>query len=415
MSGRSAGVTPPSGRVPDFVVFSVGQGVSSVGTWAQKTAVGWLAWQLTHSPAWIGTVALADVVALLWVAPLSGAIVDRHNPYLVLQRTQWLLMLQAALLAVGAFSGILSIWALFAFALAESTLQGISQPVRMTVTGLLGGRERLSQAIASSSIAFNTARSVGPAVAGLILAYGDATFVFALNAISYLGMIVVAVRLRSRIDRPPPAAARGALLADALAGFRYVVRTPEMATLFALVLVFSLLMRPYGELLPAFAGEVFKGGAQTLSLLMSATGVGALLGAAWMLRRRSTEQLFGTALASMAALAATLVLFCAAPAVRVAAVIALVAGAAHVISNIGLQSLVQFVSAPEYRGRSLALYGLLFRAGPSLGAFVAGLAAHLLGLPLVIGGAAVVAATLLVLLAPAVRRAREPALPAVAD
>lgn len=414
MSRTAVSVGTVRGGVPAFVVFSVGQGISSVGTWAQKTAIGWLAWQLTHSPAWIGTVALADVVALLWVAPLSGAIVDRHNPYKVLQRAQWLLMLHAALLGTLAFAGLLSIWTLFAFALAEATLQGVGQPVRMTVTGMLGGRERLSQAIASNSIAFNIGRSTGPAIAGLILAVGSAGFVFALNAVSYLGMIIVAMRLRVLIDRPP-AAARGPLLANAVEGFRYVLRTPEMATLFTLVLLFSLLMRPYGELLPAFAGEVFKGGAQTLSLLMSATGVGALLGALWMLRQRTPEQLFGTALASMAALAVSLVLFCAAPVVRVAAVLAVAAGAAHVMSNIGMQSLVQFVSAPEYRGRSLALFGLLFRAGPSLGAFGAGLAAHLVGLPLVIGGAAAVAGALLVLMAPAVRRAREPALPVAID
>ncbi|WP_028080131.1 MFS transporter [Solimonas soli] len=402
------------GGVPRFVVFSVGQGVSSIGTWAQKTAIGWLAWQLTHSPAWIGAVAMTDVIALLWVAPLSGAIVDRHNPYFVLQRTQWLLMTQAALLGACAFSGLLSIWALIAFALVESTLQGVGQPVRMTVTGMLGGRERLSQAIASSSIAFNLARSIGPAIAGLILAYGSAGFVFALNAVSYFGMILVSAHLRPLIDRAPTAT-RGPLLANALDGFRYVLRTPEMKTLFLLVAVFSLLMRPFGELLPAFAGAVFKGGAQTLSLLMTAQGIGALFGSLWMLRQRSPDQLFGTALVSTAALSVALILFCATPFVQAAVAFMLAAGAAHVISNIGLQSLVQFVASPEYRGRSLALYGLLFRAGPSLGAFVAGLAAHLVGLPLVIGAAAAFGGVLLALLAPAVRRGREPALPAVAE
>lgn len=392
---------PPSRH---FVLFTVGHGISSIGAWAQKTGVGWLTWELTHSVAWVGTIAMADLIAALWVAPLAGAVADRSNPYRLFCLTQTLTLLLAVLLCAATAAGIVNVYGLLLFAVAESTLQGFNQPVRMLLNGLLAPRERLSQAIAANSIAVAVARSLGPAGAGVAMHFGSVALVFALNALSFIAILAVVFRLRRWIDRPP--LARGAALAgDVAEGFRYVLRTPEIGAVIFLALAFSLLARPFSELFPAFAGEVFGGGPEVLSMLMSAQGLGALLGALIMLRARSSRALARSVLATGLGLAASLLVFTASTALAVALPAMVAAGLFHVVCNIAMQSLCQLQSAPALRGRVVALYGLIFRTGPSVGAFLIAQAAHWATLSALVGGCALAYGALLLATLPAVRRA----------
>ncbi|NMG67728.1 MFS transporter [Azoarcus indigens] len=394
--------TDPPAR--NFILFSVGHGLSSIGSWAQKTGVGWLTWELTHSVAWVGTIAMADLIAALWVAPLAGAVADRSNPYRLFCLTQALTLLLALVLCAATATGAITIHGLLLFAVAESTLQGFNQPVRMLINGLLAPRERLSQAIAANSIAVAVARSVGPAAAGLAMYFGPVALVFALNALSFLAILGVIVHLRRWLDRPP--LARGAALAgDVVEGFRYVLRTPEIAAVIFLALAFSLLARPFSELFPAFAGEVFGGGPEILSMLMSAQGLGALLGALLMLRGRDSQALARSVLVTGLGLAASLLAFTATPSLQVALPAMVAAGLFHVICNIAMQSLCQLQSAPALRGRVVALYGLIFRTGPAVGAFLITQAAHWAALSALVAGCALAYGALLIATLPATRRA----------
>jgi len=387
----------------NFVVFSVGQGVSAVGTWMQKTGVGWLAWELTHSAAWVGTVVMSDVLAALWVAPLAGAVADRSNPYRLIWITQSLAILQASILALLAWSGALTIWALCALALADSTIQGFNQPVRMTIVGQIAGRERLSQAIASNSVAFNLARVIGPALGGLAIQHYGAAANFAANAVSYTAMLAAIFYLRRWADRPVTPR-HGNVLAEMRDGFRYILDTPEIYGLFVVTLVVSLLARPFAEMFPAMVGMVFGGGPSTLSLLMSSQGAGAMVGALWMLRKRSPDRLQIVTFGGAVGLAAALVVFSSSALLTVAVPAMVLAGAFHVIFNIGMQSMAQTKAAPGMKGRVVATYWLIFRCGPSAGAFLIGLAANLVGLQVLIGGGALVAGLVTLGLAASYRR-----------
>jgi predicted MFS family arabinose efflux permease len=388
----------------NFVLFSIGQGVSAVGTWMQKTGVGWLAWELTHSPAWVGTVVLTDVLSALWVAPLAGTVADRSNPFRLILITQSLAILHAALLGWLAWSDNLSIWGLFAMALAESTIQGFNQPVRMTAVGHLAGRARLAQAIASNSMAFNLARTVGPAFAGFAIQHGGIAFNFWANAVSFLAMLAAVIHLRRWLDLPAASAPRQ-VGAEVIEGFRYILKTPEILYLMIITSLVSVLARPFAEMFPALVGAVFGGGPDTLALLMSSQGAGALAGALWMLWRRPTDTLMRTTLAGALGLSASLVVFSSSVAMMVAVPAMVAAGAFHVVFNIGMQSMAQLRAAPTMKGRVTGTYWLLFRCCPSLGAFVIGLAASLVGLQVLIGGGAVVAAALTILFVAGRRRA----------
>ncbi|MFT0861370.1 MFS transporter [Ancylobacter sp. G4_0304] len=374
-----------------FVIYAIGQSVASTGTWMQRLAIGWLAWDLTHSVGWVGAMALTELVAALWVAPSSGVLVDRSNLFRLNLLLQGCAMLVALLLYAFTETGMMTIWLLWALALADATWQGLAQPARMVAVSLLAGPKHMAQAIAVNSIGFNVARSVGPAVAGSIIIYFATPMVFLVNIGAFGTMALVLLVLRPALNRPG-AASRGAFLNDVVAGYRYIARTPPVATIFLMVLAFSLLGRPFTELFPAIAGQMLGGGPAMLSLLMSAQGIGALAGGAWMLRRRSIPALARVTYGAGISMALALLGFCIVGHGQIAIALIALAGLGHVMCNIGMQSLAQLFAAREFRGRTMALYGLIFRAGPAAAAALIGGLAEWFGLAPLIGASAVACA-----------------------
>lgn len=393
----------PEPKSRNFILFSIAQCVSFSGDWMQKAAVGWLVWELTHSPAWVGAVALSDLIAAFWVAPLAGTVTDRSNPYKLIWLTQVLAMANSCLIWLLVVLGLVSPWLLLAWAVMDSTLQGFNQPARMMVTGALAPHGRVSQAIAANSIAANLARSIGPMIGGFIMVHSGVSDVFLINAVSFVAIMAVLVHVRPWIDRPGLAVRSVHFTDDIVSGFRYILRAPQVAMLFALTLSFSLLARPFTELFPALAGGTFKGGPDTLGLLMAAQGVGALFGAGWMLRKRPVGTLVRITFAAALGIAVSLILFSMTGTLAFALPLIAFAGLFHVVCNIGMQTMAQTMSEPAMRGRVLALYTLVFRAGPALGAFLIGFAAHRFDLQLLIGLAAGAFFIGIILAIPAVR------------
>jgi predicted MFS family arabinose efflux permease len=393
----------------NFVLYSVATGISAVGTWMQKAGVGWMAWELTHSPVWVGAMALTEVLSAIWVAPLAGTVADCNNPYRMIWATQSLAILQAAILALLAWTHVLNIWGLFALALVEATIQGFNHPVRMTTVGLLAGPERLSQAIASNSVAFNLARTIGPVFGGIAIQQGGTAINFLVNAVSYTAMLAAIVYLKPWLDRPTMFR-RSHVISEIAVGIRYIRGAPEICRLLIVTGVVSLFARPFAEMFPALVGAVFGGGPETLSLLMSSQGAGAMLGALWMLRRHSPDRLQPIVVGCSLGLSGALVVFSSSIALTVAVPAMVIAGICHVMFSVALQSMAQMKAAADMKGRVMGIYWLLFRCCPSLGAFIIGLAANLVGLQLLIGGAAFIAGLFSFSLV--IRWRREPVLPA---
>lgn len=370
----------------------------------QKAAVGWLMWELTHAPGWVGAVALSDLVSAIWVAPLAGAAADRSNPFRLILLTQWLSLIAAALLWLMIVGSAATPLALVLWAIVDSTVQGFNQPVRMLVIGMIAPGKRTSQAIAANSIAANVARIIGPAIGGFVILHGGIDWAILLNILSFIPFLLTLIHLRRWIDKSRSSAGRGPLLADVASGFSYVYRTPRIRLLFTLTALFALLGRPFTELFPAIAGEVFAGGPETLALLMSAQGVGALFGASWMLRSRSAAALVATTFGAAFGIAVTLVSFSLSRDATFGLAMMLFAGFFHVVCNIGMQSMAQTMSEAAIRGRVLSLYWLIFRCGPAVGAFLLGVAAHYAGLQALIGCGAAALGVAVIAMIPSVRR-----------
>jgi len=410
----SVSPSSPPERPVNIVIFTAAQATSLSGTWMQTTTVGWLSWAMTHSAAWVGAIAVTQVIAAVVVGPLTGTVVDRHSPYRVIVTTQTLLATNAVVLFLLASHDALTIWSLLGMAMLDAIVGAMNMPVQTKIIALIAGRERLPQAIAANSIAVNLARSTGPAIAGVLLIRNHAALVFGLNAISYLAYLGTAFYLRRWTDRMPAHHVRR-FFADVAAGFRYAAEKREIALLLMLAVTFAALARPFIDLLPAFSGQVFKGGPETLSTLLSAQGVGSLVAAVFLLRRKDTGRLVRRTFVAAIAMPLLLVVFCTNTYLPLGVGIIALAGAAHVTCNVGMQSMAQLFADDEFRGRVMALYGLLFRAVPSLGAFVIGLVAQQLGLRALLGGAAAIAVVLILRLRIAAKTVYASSLNPVAD
>jgi predicted MFS family arabinose efflux permease len=251
-------------------------------------------------------------------------------------------------------------------------VQGFNLPVRMVAIGSLARPEKMSQAIATSSIAVSLARSVGPAIAGIVMVSGHVAGVFVVNALSYLAMIAAILWLRRPLDRPSLSSRKERLLTDIAAGVDYIRNTPRVATIFLLALGFAVLARPFVELFPAIAGDVLRGGPETLSMLMTAQGIGALCGALFMLKPKPMDQTVRITFGAALGIALTLIVFSLTTQLHTVLLAIGVAGVFHVVCNIGMQTMAQTMSDPAMKGRVMSSYGLIFRAAPAIGATVLG-------------------------------------------
>jgi len=379
----------------DFGIYSAGSAVSLVGTWMQRIAIGWLTWQLTESGLWLGIVAFADFVPVLLIGPIAGAAADRWDRLRVMKVSQAISLAQASALFVLTATGHMTIGILVALTVFHGIVVAFNQPARLAFVPSLVPAADLASAVAVHSVIFNLARFIGPIFAGLAIVWGGVEAAFAANALSY----VAALAALARIHVAPAATdstGRRSFVSDLREGIRYTATHRGIAALLVLLIALGVGGRPFNELLPGFAADVYRSGAGGLSILVSAIGVGAILGGLWLSHRAHSSGLIyvalggalGAALAAIAAVA-TESMWIAVPAVTVFGFCTSTAGTA-------IQSLIQLSSERRMRGRVMGLYGLIFRGAPAIGALAAGLASTHFGLrwPIVFGATLVAAVCL---------------------
>ncbi|HEX2114878.1 MAG TPA: MFS transporter [Alphaproteobacteria bacterium] len=374
----------------NYRAFTIGNAVSLIGTWLQRVAVGWLAWQLTKSGTWLGLVAFADLFPTVVLSPLAGALADRFDRLRIVVVTQIIAMLQACGLAALVYADAMTIERLFALTVALGVANALNQPARLALIPSLVEREHLSSAVAINSIVFNSARFLGPAAAGFAIAHGGIGVAFLVNALTYVVFLVALALIRlTPMDLAP---SRRGILGDTIDGYAYATRHPGIGPMLLLLAITSLCTRAFIELLPGFADAVFHRGAEGLAWLTAATGLGAMAGGLWMAQRPGIAGLTRLIVANVLLISAALIGFVATDHFLVAFVCLLVAGFSLVVNGIGAQTLVQHAAAPNMRGRVMATYGMIFRGGPAIGALVMGTLSSQVGLQLAVGAGAVLCA-----------------------
>jgi MFS family permease len=374
----------------NYRAFTIGNAISLIGTWLQRIAVGWLAWQLTKSGTWLGLVAFADLFPTVLLSPVAGALADRFERLRIVLITQVVAMLQAIGLAVLVYADEMTIERLFALTVALGVANALNQPARLALIPSLVEREHLPSAVAINSIVFNSARFVGPAAAGFAIAHGGIGFAFLVNALSYVAFLISLAMIRLTPAELAPT--RRSILGDTVDGYTYAAKHPGIGPMLALMAITSLCTRAFVELLPGFADAVFDRGPEGLAWLTAATGLGAMAGGLWMAQRPTTKGVTSIIVGNVLLISVALIGFVATRNFEFAFCCLLVAGFSLVVNGIGAQTLVQHAAAPHMRGRVMATYGMIFRGGPALGALVMGTLSSQIGLQLAVGAGAVLCA-----------------------
>ena len=375
-------------RNPNFGIYTAGHSISLIGSWMQRIATGWLAWELTGSGAWLGLVAFADLFPTAVVGPIAGAAADRWDRLAVTKVSQALSCLQAVALCALTASGQITIALLVLLTAFNGIVTAFNQPARLALVPALLPRSDLPSAVAINSIIFNLARFIGPAVAGILIATAGAAAAFAANAVTFLVFMAALQRIRLA-PAEERSAERAGFTTELIAGFRYIFAHPGLRAIFLLMLAASIGARPVVELLPGFAAEVFASGVGGLAAMTSAVGAGAVMAGLWLGGRGTGVGLTRLVLAHSLLLAVSIILFVASDALWIALPALVAAGFSMSTSGIGVQTLIQLAVDEAFRGRTLSFYGLVFRGGPALGALLIGMASEWFGLRLPLGLGAV--------------------------
>lgn len=372
-----------------FAAYAAGHLVSQAGAWTQQVALGWLAWELARSEAWLGIIAFCQFAPAVLLALFAGAATDRMDRLLLAAITQAAAAAVAALIFALTVAGLVTIEGLALLALLSGAVGSVGMPVKRVVVSALVPREDLAGAVSVNAIALNVGRFVGPALAGTLIAGPGVAWCFLVNALMLLPFVALLLALRRRRGaEPPPDRARPAVLAAIAEGIRHAARDPAIRRVLLLYLGYALLARPVVDQLPAIVGELRGGGAAELARLFQAFALGAALGGLALMQVSRVERLsllFGLAYPAMAAGAALVV----APGAEGVALLGMALfGAGQVTSNVASQSLVQLGTPEALRGRVVAVHFMTFRGGAALGGLLVGAAAEMAGAGMVFGLAA---------------------------
>lgn len=375
---------------PQFRMYTVGSLLSLIGTWIQRMAIAWLAWEMTELHTWVGAVAMADMLPVVFIAPVAGAFADRMDRLRVCRILQYGNMILASVLAALSFSGLLTIWILFGLSLIQGGINATFQPFRQSLIANMVSRDELPGAIAINSTVWHGSRFVGPAIAGGVIAVWGVSVAFLINALSYLTFIHVLHRLT--IESPPRIArAIGELPKEILEGVRYAFAHPVIAPVLFVLFVSSCVGRAVLELLPGFADQIFGRSEGGFAALVSAAGCGAMFGALWFGWRAQAGNLVRLAVSNVLLLAIGLAGLIATERFELGLASLVVTGFGLLASGIAIQTIVQSTVEESLRGRVMGIYGWFWVGIPGLGAILIGAVSDLTGprLP-VLGGALLV-------------------------
>jgi MFS family permease len=376
-------------RHRNYRLFFSGQGISLVGTWVTRIATSWLVYRLTGSELLLGVVGFAGQIPALILAPFAGVLVDRWDKHKMLVATQVLSMIQSLALALLAIPGIITVTHIILLQLFQGVIQAFDTPTRQSfVVEMLEDKADLPNAIALNSVMVNLSRIIGPSLGGILIALIGEGWCFMLDAVSYLAVVWSLLAMRKlRMEQRTGGAS---VLEEFKEGLRYVSRFPPARAVLLLLALIAIMGTPYRVLMPAIAELVYHGGPHTFGALMTATGVGAVLGAAWLAARPSVRGLWRVLGRSAAVFGAALVLFALSHSFVVSLVLLALVGAGMMIAMASVNTILQTIVEQRLRGRVMAFYAVAFLGTAPIGSLLAGVLADHIGAPMTIllGGVA---------------------------
>ncbi|MCX7020716.1 MAG: MFS transporter [bacterium] len=379
----------------NYRLFFIGQGISVIGTWMQMIAMSWLIYKLTGSAMLLGLVGFVTQIPCLVITPFAGVLIDRFDRRRILLWTQGLATLQAVILTIIVYTGVVQIWHIFALGLFIGLVNSVDMPTRQAfVIKMVDRREDLASAIAMNSAIFNGARLIGPLIAGFVIAGFGEKVCFLVNAVSFLAVIVSLALMR--IDHARPEKGEVKVFAELKEGLSYTFRTPPIRSILLMLSFLSLTAMPYITIMPVMAKLVLSGDARTFGFLMGAIGVGALGGAVFLASRKAFIGLWKIIPIAACIFGTGLILFSFSRTLWISLFLMVVAGFGMMAQLATSNTVIQNIVDESKRGRVMAFYSTAMMGILPFGNLLVGGLADIITAPWTIfaGGVAAILASI---------------------
>lgn len=371
----------------NYRLFFAGQATSLVGTWIARIAMGWLVLRLTHSAFMLGLVSFTSLAPTFLLTPVGGIIADRYRRLPILLCTQFVLMITSFALAYFAIRGTITVHHAIVLGAIQGLCNAFDIPARQAfVVEMVEGPADLSSAIAMNSMIFNSARLIGPSIAGALISIVDVGPCFLIDGISFIG--VLSALLAMRVPKRELKKSHPHVLHDLHEGLDAAFGFKPIRAILLLMALTSLVGMPYTVLMPIFADRVLHGDAMTFGILMAASGIGALAGAMLVAIRRSVVGLGRYIVAGSAVFGIALIVFGLSRTLWISIPALVLVGMATMTQTAASNTVVQTIVDDHKRGRVMGFFAMAFLGTMSVGGFCAGAIARHIGAPatVILGG-----------------------------
>jgi len=371
----------------NYRLFFAGQAFSNLGNMMQQVAIGWLVYRITGSALLLGVISFSREIAVFTFSTVAGVLADRYNKHKLLMVCQSLVALLASLLAVLTLTDTISITLLIVLQLLFGLVSGLEMPSRHAfVNDLVTDKSYLTNAIALNSSLFNTARIVGPALAGILIPLISEGYIFLIYAIA--STLVVFIFLQIRYTPPEKKPSERNFKEEFLDGATYALKTKHIRFLLFFIAAITLLGISYTVVLPIVASEILLGDSVVFGYMTSAIGIGSLIVAVLIGSKSHVLGLDKWILAGSVTFGLGLLVFSFSSILLVSLVALVTTGLGRVFIFTGTNTLLQTLAPEEKRGRVLSFYIMLFMGALAIGSFAIGLITDWIGAPLTLLGSA---------------------------
>lgn len=360
--------------IKNYRLFFIGQGISLIGTWIQRTTMGWFVYRLTNSVFLLGLVSFLSMIPSVFISPFAGDLADRYNRHHIIIGTQIAAYIQTSALAIMVLTDYINagfLYPLMVLSLLQGVIEAIDAPVRQSyVIDLVGTKSMLPNAIAMNSAMFNGARLIGPSVAGILIVFFNEGFCFAFNALSYIPVIIMLFFISVKYGEHR--VSKQSMLKNVIEGWSYAWKNLPIRFLISNIVIFTLFGMSYATLLPVFARDILKGDSRTLGLMMSTAGIGALCGALYLASRQSIKGL-GQRMTMAGVIASVcLITFAFSTHIIFSMALLLVIGLSLMLQMASTNTIIQAVVEDRMRGRVLSIYTMAYMSIAPFGSLIAG-------------------------------------------
>lgn len=365
----------------DFRLMWIGACMSSIGTWMQIVAQGWLIYRLSHSARLLGLDQFLAGLPIFLFTIIGGVVADRTERRKILLMSQWLQMASAGTLTVLVAMGLTHVWPILCLSFVSGLAQAFGGPAYSALIPTLVDKEDMPNAIALNSIQFNLAVTVGPALAGITLARLGEKWCFGLNALSFLAPIISLSMITSRFV---PDSTKQSMYNSLAQGIKFIWHHGSMVGLIVLAFLMTFLAMPMRTYIPVFVKDIFHRGPETYGNLLSLMGVGSIFGSLAMAGIGNMRSKGRFALLALICLGAGIAVFSLSTSLPVSYATLVVVGASMMAVFATMTSLVQLIITNEMRGRVMSVYNFAFRGGMPMGNLLSGWLVPMFTAPIVL-------------------------------